>query len=87
MNRNNIWIHIGIAVVVITFAGVLGQIRVWENKLRSTNTASKPTIRTVSTDLDRDARVTAEPEVLVRFKPGVSLAEIKRIQNEARAAQ
>ena len=79
MNRNNIWIHIGIAVVVITFAGVLGQIRVWENKLRSTNTASKPTIRTVSTDLDRDARVTAEPEVLVRFKPGVSLAEIKRI--------
>ena len=77
MNRNNIWIHIGIAVVVITFAGVLGQIRVWENKLRSTTPPSKPAIRTVSTD--SDVRRSAEPEVLVRFKPGVSLAEIKRI--------
>jgi subtilisin family serine protease len=77
MNRNNIWIHIGIAVVVITLAGVLGQIRVWENKLRSTTATSKPAIRTVSTD--SDARRGAEPEVLVRFKPGVSISEIKKI--------
>ena len=31
MNRNNIWIHISIAVVVMTLAAVLGQISLWEN--------------------------------------------------------
>jgi hypothetical protein len=30
MNRNNFWIHLGIAVVVITFAAVLGQISRWQ---------------------------------------------------------
>ena len=80
MNRNNIWIHISIAVVLITLAAVLGQIRLWENSLRASKTISNnartappppPTVRSNS-----DA---AEPEVLVRFKPGVSVSEIKRI--------
>ncbi len=26
MNRKNIWVHIGLAVVMVTFAAVLGQI-------------------------------------------------------------
>ena len=33
MNRNNIWIHIGIAVVLITIAAVLGQIDRWRAAL------------------------------------------------------
>lgn len=43
MNRNNIWIHVGIAVVVITLAAVLGQIRLWENKLSSVKSPSGQT--------------------------------------------
>src|SRR4051812_42483192 len=82
MNRNNIWIHISIAVVVITLAAVLGQIRLWENSLHASRTASDnirragapppPPPPTRSFD-------NAEPEVLVRFRPGVSVSDIKRI--------
>lgn len=80
MNRNNIWIHVGIAVVLITLAAVLGQIRLWETTLRSAITPSTETLRTVSTYSDRDKRsISSEPEVLVHFKPGVSLAQIKQI--------
>ncbi|MEP7148969.1 MAG: S8 family serine peptidase [Acidobacteriota bacterium] len=80
MNRNNIWIHLGIAVVLITLAAVLGQIRLWETTLRSAKTTSNEIVRTVSTYSDPDRRsANSEPEVLVRFKAGVSLAQIKQI--------
>ena len=75
MSRNNIWIHIGIAVVIVTLAAVLGQIRRWENALdstRSTRTEHRP--QTVI-----KSESSSEPELMVRFKPGVSLEEIKRI--------
>ena len=75
MNRNNIWIHLGIAVVVITLAAVLGQIRLWENSLRSAKSVSSDAQKSKSTR----STDSAEPEVLVRFKPGVSLEEIKEI--------
>ncbi len=79
MNRNNIWIHVGIAVVVITLAAVLGQIRVWENSLDSKGSSSSEPAASAPTYRGPVAIANAEPEVLVRFKPGVSLAEIKRI--------
>ncbi len=80
MNRNNIWIHVGIAVVLITLAAVLGQIRLWETTLRSAKTTSNETVRIVSTYSDPAKRsISSEPEVLVHFKPGVSLAQIKQI--------
>ena len=31
MNRNNIWIHIGIAVILVTLAAVIGQIDRWRS--------------------------------------------------------
>ncbi len=81
MNRNNIWIHVGIAVVLITLAAVLGQIRVWQTGLRTIIPASSDLVRkNQPTAVDEvHTRNGLEPEVLVRFKPGVSLAEIKRI--------
>ncbi len=80
MNRNNFWIHVGIAVVLITLAAVLGQIRLWETTLRSAKSTSHETVRTVSTYSDPDkSSSNSEPEVLVRFKHGVSLAQIKQI--------
>ena len=79
MNRNNIWIHLGIAVVLITLAAVLGQIRLWENTLRSGKSTSKDRVRSVSSDSAAGSRNSSEPELLVRFKPGVTLAQIKQI--------
>src|SRR5829696_336220 len=79
MNRNNIWIHIGIAVVLITLAAVLGQIRVWENSLRSAKSVPRDTKPTISRPATRPGADSSEPEVLVRFKPGVSVADIRRI--------
>src|SRR5687767_3825251 len=83
MNRNNIWIHVGIAVVLITLAAVLGQIRIWENTLLANK--STTTDRTDPRSGEREPQHVfisgrgSEPEILVRFKPGVSLGDIKRI--------
>ena len=77
MNRNNIFIHIGIAVVIVTLAAVLGQIRRWETSLSSTRTRVES-----SAPVQRSSEVTRAnlgPELLVRFKPGVSVDEIKKI--------
>ena len=81
MNRNNIWIHISIAVVLITLAAVLGQIRLWENSLRASRTVSDNLRKTGAPPPPPPLRSfdSAEPEVLVRFKPGVSVSDIKRI--------
>ena len=80
MNRNNIWVHIGLAVVLISMAAILGQVRRWENMLerrgadrvRTADSAKRtpPASRTADE---------AEPEVLVRFRPGVSLAQIRSV--------
>ncbi|MGI8787691.1 MAG: S8 family serine peptidase [Pyrinomonadaceae bacterium] len=77
MNRNNFWTHFCVAVVIITFAAILGQIRHWQSKpffpqMSSEKTTSKPIA--VKRSIDE-----SQPEVLVRFRSGVSLAEIKRI--------
>ena len=77
MNRNNIWIHIAIAVIWVTLAAVIGQIDRWRSALKI-NTS--PAVR--STPMPKSIARTKqdnEPEVLVRFKAGVSLAEIKKI--------
>lgn len=78
MNRNNIWIHIGLAVVLITMAGILGQIQRWKTSLRS---ASEPkVVRSVpKPETAVRSQKDSEPEVLVRFRPGVSLSQIKKV--------
>src|SRR5258708_4334846 len=77
MNRNNIWIHVGLAVVLITIAAVLGQIDRWKAALNVPNSESPRRVEKI-VKLDKtDARST--PDVLVRFKPGVSLDRIREI--------
>jgi thermitase len=78
MNRKNIWIHITIAVVLITMAAILGQIRQLREKISvfRENTATKSTPKPVALPRTKAER---EPEVLVKFRPEVSLAEIKKI--------
>ena len=77
MNRSNIWIKIGIVGILIVTAAVLGQIRRWQTKpffnVEVDHSATqKP--RTAARSV-KDS----EPEVLVRFKPGVKLADIRKI--------
>ena len=82
MNRNNIWVHIGLAVVVITTAAVLGQIRRWQSKpflnvtvenVQSDQTAAKRSKAAIRPQGD------AQPEVMVKFRTGVKLSEIQKI--------
>ncbi len=76
MNRNNIWIHIGIAVVLITMAAVLGQIGRWKESLHDRSDAVQKRVETIKAE---QIGANNGPEVLVRFKSGVSLSQIRSI--------
>ena len=77
MNRNNIWIHVTLAVVLVVFAAVLGQIDRWRAALSVPST--QPQIKAVRTTGDDPIVKSGVPEVLVRFKPGVTLDKIREI--------
>lgn len=83
MNRKNIWIHIGIAVILVTMAAVIGQIGRWRDSVRERRAVQTEKIRTqappVSTMPKSPLTATSAPEVLVKFKPGTKLEDIKRI--------
>ncbi len=74
MNRQNFWIHLMLAAILIVAAAILGQLRRWQSDIErfKPTTANKPTKQN-RTKKDR------EPEVLVRFRSDVSLSEIKKI--------
>ncbi len=76
MNRHNIWIHIGIAVILVAFAGVLGQLSRWQTALHG---PAIPADRLSHSDPIQKTNTTGDAEVLVRFKPGVSLDRIRAI--------
>ena len=77
MNRNNFWIHLGIAVVFISLAAIAGKIGRWQSTLTfERQNTTKTFNKTVA--VKRSANE-SEPEVLVKFRPEVSLAEIKKI--------
>lgn len=80
MNRNNIWIHVSIAVVLVTIAAVLGQVDRWRTSLKVSDVTKRPSTVEKTVDLKTDAN--SVPEVLVRFKPGVSLDQVRSIAAE-----
>jgi thermitase len=77
MNRKNIWIHIGLAVVLVTLAAVLGQIERWKTMLSSHDVPNDKRVEKV--DKRTGASDRDKPEIFVRFKPGVSLDRIRAI--------
>jgi thermitase len=79
MNRNNIWIHIGLAVVLITLAAVLGQLGRWQGSLRTARTNEDKVLKAQAPSAPERPLEADEAEVLVRFKPGVSLERIRSI--------
>lgn len=80
MNRNNIWVHIGIALVMVTLAAVLGQIDRWRAGLRPATSETRDLVRPMAkpTVVDR-TRAESEPEVFIKFKPGVTDSQIEQI--------
>ena len=80
MNRNNIWVHIGIALVMVTLAAVLGQIDRWRAGLRPATSETRDLVRPMAkpTVLNR-TRAESEPEVFIKFKPGVTDPQIEQI--------
>lgn len=78
MNRNNFWIHLGIAVTLIAMAAIFGQIRRWQSALdvRLAENKSKTTSKPLTV---KRSEKECQPEVNVRFRSGVSFAEIKKI--------
>lgn len=78
MNRSNIWIHVGLAVVLVSFAAVLGRIDRMASSLRVE--PRQETQLPSSTDIEAEPRRSASvPEVLVRFKTSTTLDRIREI--------
>ena len=77
MNRKNIWIHVTIAVVLITLAALMGQIERWKSALRGPNTET--TRRVEKTVPVAKKALEGTPEVIVRFRPGFTLDKIRAI--------
>jgi len=86
MNRQNIWIHITIAVIVIAFAAVLGQLRHLQSELRFGTDRAEVKSAPKQPIAKKRAVNDTEHEVLVKFRSNVSLADIKKLaakQNDA----
>jgi subtilisin family serine protease len=81
MNRNNIWVHIGLAVVLVTLAAVIGQIDRWKTALRVPAVEKRPTL-TVQPSRTQTVASNRDAEVLVRFKTGTALDLIRRIAGD-----
>jgi len=76
MNRNNFWIHFGIAVVIITMAAVFGQIRRWQSLSFNAPKISKIVPKPMTV---KRSNAEGEPEVLVKFRPTINWADIKKL--------
>lgn len=77
MNRSNFLVRLTVVAIIVAFAAVLGQIQRWRTGLR-------PAIQETA-NLDKKPRPPkrprpeSEPEVLVKFKPGISVEVIRSI--------
>ena len=81
MSRNNIWVHVTIALALILIAALAGGVRHWKKTLqRSDQSVSrqerKPDDRESETSAEAD---TSNAEVLVRFRPGTTRETIDRL--------
>ena len=84
MNRNNILIHLALAIVLILIAAFAGQLNRWRKQWKSHVPRVVPVTEkkraTTSGEIAlAESRVNGRPEVLVKFKPGVSLETIEEL--------
>jgi subtilisin family serine protease len=82
MNRNKFILHVALAIFLILIAALAGQLRKvqreWRSAVRIMPGASEPYVVFDPNQID-ETRENSAPEVLVKFRPGVSGAEIRRI--------
>ena len=80
MNRNNIFIHLSLAFVIILVAAFAGQLnrwrKEWKSHVRIVPTAEKKRPTTTEELALSETRSFGSPEVLVKFKSGVSRQQI-----------
>ena len=80
MNRNNIFIHLSLAFVIILVAAFAGQLnrwrKEWKSQVRIVPAAEKKRPATTEEIALSETRSFGSPEVLVKFKSGVSRQQI-----------
>src|SRR5919106_3733851 len=80
MNRNNFLIHLALAIVLILVAAFAGQLnrwrKHWKSQMRIVRAEEKKRPQTAEEVAIAEARAHGRPEVLVKFKNGVSLDAI-----------
>lgn len=76
MNRNNIWLHLGLAILLIGLAAIVGQVARWQSTISVQRSSVKPASKPIAV---KRSSTEKEAEVLVKFRAGVSLADIKKI--------
>ena len=83
MNRNNIFIHVALALVLILVAAFAGQLnrwrKEWKSQVRIVHTGEKTKPTTAEEVALSETRSFGRPEVLVKFKSGVSLTGIEAL--------
>src|ERR1700752_2729230 len=82
MNRNNFLIHLALAIVLILIAAFAGQLNRWRKDWKS-HVGPIPVAEkkraTTSEEVALAENRLGRPEVLVKFKPGVSLERIEEL--------
>jgi subtilisin family serine protease len=83
MNRNNFLIHLALAIVLILVAAFAGQLnrwrKQWKSHVRIMPVAEKTRASTATEIALAEGRTSSRPEVLVKFKSGVSFETIEEL--------
>jgi subtilisin family serine protease len=81
MNRNNFLIHLALAIVLILIAAFAGQLnrwrKEWKTRVRMMPVAEKKRPVTAADMALAESRIPGRPELLVKFKSGVSQRTIE----------
>lgn len=83
MNRNNFLIHLALAIVLILVAAFAGQLnrwrKEWKSHMRIVHMTEKKRASTAEEIALAEGRAAGRPEVLVKFKSGVSFDTIEAL--------
>ena len=81
MTRNNIWVHVSIALVLILAAAFAGAVRKWTRDRRPTHSTAPVKTQDWSADTkpDEGRKLVKRTEVLVRFRSGITQGAIAKI--------
>jgi len=77
MNRNNIWIHLTLACLLIVTAAIAGQIERWRSALKQTGVVSRTSVSASHVpDISDKHR---SPELIVKFAPNIGIEQIRSV--------